>query len=125
MIPDKDRDALQGLIVLAAEKKAAMEAAETAFKMVRSDIETICDEYGVEEMVAGDNKLEIRNVSRFKRYKDDKAVLDLLPKDVHVLDVMSLDRKKINKLIDDGKLPEEIKKLEKSGESVSIYFKKV
>ena len=125
MITEEQMKEVQDLIVLAAEKKAVAEAAETAFKMVRSDIETLCDELGIAEMTSGDNKLEIKHVNKFKRYKDDQAVLELLPKGVKILDLMSLDRKKINAYFKESGLPDAIKKQERYGESTSIYFKKV
>lgn len=125
MITTEQEAELVALLDKAMILKREKEAAEQAFNMCKSEMETLCDEYGIDVVDSGVNQLEIKHQKRFKKYKDDKAVLDLLPKGINILNVMKLDRTSINKLINDGTLPKEIKDLETYTETDAYYFKEV
>jgi hypothetical protein len=52
--------------------------------------------------------VSIKKQHRFRKYRDENVVIQMIPEKLRG-DVMSLDRKKVNGLVDAGILPEEIK----------------
>lgn len=91
-----------------ARLKAAKDAADAAYKQAKSELETICDERGINKINTGQYIVSIKKQNRFRKYRDEDAVIKMIPRKLRE-DVMSLDRKKVNGLIDAGIIPEEIK----------------
>jgi hypothetical protein len=112
------------LVDKCARLKTAKETAEKAFKMAKSELETLCDERKLKEIVTDHTAVKITKGKRFREYRDTDAVLALIPEEFRD-NTMSLDRKKINELISAGVLPHAIKDEEMYTETVSTSFKKV
>lgn len=91
-----------------ARLKAAKDAADAAYKQAKSELETICDERGINKIDTGKFVVSIKKQHRFRKYRDEDTVIKMIPRKLRD-DVMSLDRKKVNGLVDAGILPEEIK----------------
>lgn len=112
------------LVDRCARLKVAKDASDKAFKMAKSELETLCDEEGVKEVKTNHASVTIKKSRRFSQYRDTSTVLELIPENVRS-DTLSLDRKKINELIDAGVLPNAIKDEEMYTETVTTTFKKV
>jgi hypothetical protein len=112
------------LVDKCARLKATMDAATKAFKMAKSELETLCDEHNIREVTANQASVTIKKTRRFREYRDVDAVRALIPEEIRD-HTMSLDRKKINELISAGVLPNAIKDEEAYTESVTTTFKKV
>ena len=115
-------------IAVLAEKcarlKSAKDAAEKAFKMAKSEFETLCDEHGVKSLETEKVKVTIKHSKRFRAYRDEGAVIKMVP-EKYINDVQSLDRKKINGLIEAGILPKEITEEELYTDTTTTTFKAV
>lgn len=112
------------LVDKCARLKAAKDATEKAFKMAKSELETLCDEQKINEITTSTTSVTIKKTRRFREYRDVDAVRELIPENMRD-HTMSLDRKKINELISAGVLPNAIKDEEAYTESVTTTFKKV
>jgi len=104
--------------------KAAKDASEKAFKMAKSELETLCDEHKIGSIDTGNVVVTLKKQRRFREYREPGTVFKLIPEQYKNY-AMSLDRKKINALIDTGVLPQEIKDEEAYSESTVTTFKKV
>lgn len=113
------------LVDKCARLKVAKDASDKAFKMAKSELETLCDEKGLREVVTDHASATIKKSRRFREYRDVATVFDYIPPEMRPLDTMSLDRKKINELISAGVLPNAIKDEELYSETVTTTFKKV
>jgi len=102
------KESLEELAYRCARLKAAKDAADAAYKKAKSELETICDEQRITELNAGRYNVSIKKQHRFRKYRDENVVIQMIPEKLRG-DVMSLDRKKVNGLVDAGILPEEIK----------------
>jgi hypothetical protein len=102
------KESLEELAYRCATLKAAKDAADAAYKKAKSELETICDEQRITELNAGQYNVSIKKQHRFRKYRDENVVIQMIPEKLRG-DVMSLDRKKVNGLVDAGILPEEIK----------------
>lgn len=112
------------LIDKCARLKTAKDASDKAFKMAKSELETLCEEHGIKELATENTSVTIKKTRRFREYRDADTVFDLIPEEVRG-DTVSLDRKKINDLIKLGVLPNAIKDEEMYTESITTTFKKV
>jgi hypothetical protein len=112
------------LVDKCARLKVTKDASDKAFKMAKSELETLCDEEDIKEVKTSHASVTIKKSRRFSQYRDTGTVLELIPENVRS-DTLSLDRKKINELIDAGVLPNAIKDEEMYTETVTTTFKKV
>lgn len=106
------------------ELKAAEDSAKSAYKRVKSEFETLCDENNVHDVHTDTVKVTIKKQRRFRMYRDYNIVMGQIPKEYQGM-VTSLDRKKINALIECGSIPESIKDEEMHIEYNVVSFKKV
>jgi len=104
--------------------KTVKDASEKAFKMAKSELETLCDEQKIGNIDTGNVVVTLKKQKRFREYREPGVVFKLIPEQYKNY-AMSLDRKKINALIDTGVLPQEIKDEEAYSESTVVTFKKV
>ena len=107
-----------------AELKAAKDVAESAYKRVKSEFETLCDEHNVHNVHTDIVAVTVKKQKRFSMYRDHDTVMGQIPTEYKEM-VVSLDRKKINALIDVGAIPESIKNEEMFSEYSMVSFKKV
>jgi len=104
--------------------KVAKDASEKAFKMAKSELETLCDEHKINTVDTVNVSVTLKKQKRFREYRNPGVVFNLIPEQ-YVDNAVSLDRKKINALIEAGVLPQEIKDEEAYSESTVTTFKKV
>jgi len=104
--------------------KAAKDASEKAFKMAKSELETLCDEKNVALVETSNVNVTLRKQKKFREYRNPGIVFNLIP-DKYVDNAVSLDRKKINALIEAGVLPNSIKDEELYSENTVTTFKKL
>jgi hypothetical protein len=112
------------LVDKCARLKTAKDSVDKAFKMAKSELETLCDERKLKEIVTTNTSVKITKSRRFREYRNVDAVLELIPEEVRE-DTMSLDRKKINELIKLGVLPNAIKDEELYSETMTTTFKRL
>ena len=125
---NESKEEMMSRIVDLADKcarlKVARDASDKAFKMAKSELETLCDEKKLALVETGTVKVTLTKQRRFREYRNTSVVLDLIP-DQYKENAVSLDRKKINALIEAGVLPNSIKDEEMHSENTVTTFKKV
>jgi hypothetical protein len=116
-------ETIKNLADTCAELKTLADIADKKYKMAKSELEMLCEEHKLDDITTDKNTVHISHRQKFSKYSDDYKVLEAVPKTTAVLDFMSLDRKKINELIKEGVLPEDIKKFEKFTEYNAVTIK--
>lgn len=116
-------ETVKKLADVCAELKAQADAAKKKYDMAKSELEMLCEELKLDDVITDKHTIHISHRKKFSKYTDDYKILEVVPKNTNVLDFMSLNRKKINKLIEDGVLPESIKEYEKYTEYDAVTIK--
>ena len=116
-------ETIKNLADVCAGLKANADDAKKKYDMAKSELEMLCEEYGMDDITTGTHTVNISHRKKFSRYKNVKKVLWMIPISMDKEKYMSLDRKKINGLIKEGVLPKDIQKLERYSEYNAVTIK--
>lgn len=100
------------------EKKAI----ENKLKKKKDEFEDLITPLGIGKVISADFTMSHITTKRFSGWKDEDAVIELIPEALRNTRTMSFDRNKIKALVEVNELPKKILNLEKYSDSLSIRF---
>ncbi|MCK5722213.1 MAG: hypothetical protein KAI84_06715 [Gammaproteobacteria bacterium] len=104
----KTYDTILSLVDDVSSLNATKKMIEGKIAMKRSELETLVGLYEIKEVETDKNTLRVLKMRRFKEWDNEAEVFSLIPRKMQTMKTLAPNKKKIEALIEKGKLPHEI-----------------
>ena len=121
----KTYDTILSLVDDVSSLSATKKMIEGKIGMKRSELETMVDRFKIQEVETDKNILRVLKMRKFKAWDNEAEVFSLIPRKMQTIKTLAPDKKRIEALIEKGRLPHEILDHQVITEFNQLRFKEV